>query len=384
MRDAFRPSRRALVTGALATGAALACAPRGLPGSASAFAAPRPETAVDGFIATAGVEEGFAALAYDAALDETARLPSAARLHGLDAHGSLAVAVGRRPGHVALVFDARSGRLAATFAPAPGRAFSGHGRFSQDGETFLVNEIERPRESEGPGGEMGRGVVSLRRVDAGFAIVGEWPSGGDGPHDLLRAGALLAVANGGIEPNTPEARDAEVTGSSLALLDPRTGAQEALGRLGADLASLSLRHLARGSDGALAVAAQDLLKDGEARPLAFAVGPDGALKPFEAPDDEWRALRGYVGSIAYDRSGGLLACASPRGGRVAVWRADGRYLGAVPLPDGCALAPAAQAGRFLAASGYGETILIGVEDGRVGALSRRTGGPRFDNHMIAV
>ena len=369
-------SRRAL----LAAGALAA-----LPGRAFAGGLHALDHAVEeGWITTAGIGEGFAAVAVDGDFAAAERAPSPGRLHGIEPSptGPLAVAVGRRPGHVAIVFDRRHGGEVARFAPGAGRVFSGHGRFTPDGALFLTNEIERPAGGAVP--TMGRGVVAVRRADAGFAIVAEWASGGDGPHDLLRSGAALVIANGGVEPNTPEARDAEATGSGITLLDPATGAAIGEGRLSADLASLSLRHLDRDGRGGTVVAAQDLLKDGVARPLLFAIGAGGSLTPFDAPEAEWRALRGYVGSVAYDRSGRFVACASPRGARVSVWQADGRYLGFVLLNDGCGLAAGPEAGSFVATSGYGEVVRIAAAREGVAIVARRTGGPRYDNHMAAL
>jgi len=79
-----------------------------------------------------------------------------------------------------------------------------------------------------------------------------------------------------------------------------------------------------------------------------------------------------------------VAGASPRGGRVSVWRADGRYLGAVPLVDGCSLAMTYEPGTFIAASGYGEVVRIAAGDTGVAIVARHTGGPRFDNHMVRI
>lgn len=365
----------------LAAGGALAAAP----GSLLAGGLHARDHAIDeGWITTAGIGEGFAAVAVDDAFAAAPRAPSPDRLHGIapSPTGPLAVAVGRRPGHVAIVFDRRHGGEVARFAPGAGRVFSGHGRFTPDGALFLTNEIERPAGGAVP--TMGRGVVAVRRADAGFEIVAEWASGGDGPHDLMRSGAALVIANGGVEPNTPEARDAEATGSSITLLHPASGAAMGEGRLPADLASLSLRHLDRDGRGGTVVAAQDLLKDGVARPLLFSIAASGAVTPFDAPENEWRALRGYVGSVAYDRSGRFVACASPRGGRVSVWQADGRYLGFVPLNDGCGLAAGPEAGTFVATSGYGEVVRIAAARDGVAITARRTGGPRYDNHMVAL
>lgn len=375
----MRMTRRALLTAGAGLVAALhpaaAMARSGLHAQAHALD--------EGWLTTAGLSEGFGAFHLGADFSAEDRMPTPDRLHGIEPspRDPLAVAVGRRPGHVALVFDRRRGGRIAQFGPGAGRVFSGHGRFSPDGARFLTNEIERGVET-GATRTMGQGIVAVRRVDAGFEIVDEWRTGGDGPHDLMRGGPHLVVANGGIEPNTPEARDADVTGSTITLLDPSSGAARGEGRLSDDLSSLSLRHLARDEAGRMVVAAQDLLKDGVTRPLVFAIGGDGHLSPFEAPEGELLALRGYVGSITFDASGGFIACSSPRGGRIAIWRRDGRYIGAVPLTDGCGLAPTAEGGRFLATSGYGEVVLIAVQDTDVAIISRRTGGPRFDNHMV--
>lgn len=372
--------RRAFLAGA---GALLALPGRALADGASLHALDH--ALEEGWITTAGMDQGFAALCVnEATLAASECAPSPARLHGIEASpkGPLAVAVGRRPGHVALVFDRRHGGQVARFTPGKDRVFAGHGRFSEDGRFFLTTEIERPVAGEVP--SMGRGMVAVRRVDADFEIATEWPTNGDGPHDLMRSGDLLVIANGGIEPNTPEARDAEVTGSTITLLRPGSGEVAGQGKLSGDLASLSLRHLARDGRGGTVVAAQDLLKDGVARPLLFAIAPSGTLTPFDAPEAEWRALRRYVGSVAYDRSGRFVACATPRGGRVAAWTAEGRYLGAVRLIDGCGLAPDLQDGTFVATSGYGEVLRITASEDGLAILARRTGGPRYDNHMVAV
>ncbi len=371
------PTRRAFLAG---MGAGLVLAPAFAMAQSQLHA--QAHALDEGWMTTAGVGEGFGAFAVGAAFDTQERAPSPARLHGIEPspQGPLAVAVGRRPGQVALVFNRAKGGKVDEFVPGAGRVFSGHGRFSPDGTLFLTNEIERGVQ-DGAMRTMGRGIVAVRTVAGRFEIVDEWRTGGDGPHDLMRNGPHLVVANGGIEPNTPEARDAEVTGSTITVLDPQTGAPRGEGTLSADLASLSLRHLARDGAGTMVVAAQDLLKDGVSRPLLFAIGTEGVLTPFEAPEGDLLALRGYVGSVAFDASGVFIACSSPRGGRIAIWRRDGRYMGAVPLVDGCGLAGTRQAGRFLATSGYGEVILIAVDEG-VGIIARHTGGPRFDNHMV--
>lgn len=326
------------------------------------------------WLATAGVGEGFAPVVLSPDFAATPVGGGTQRLHWVEPSpdGRTAVAVARRPGTTAVLFDRRAGTVIATFEPGEGRVFSGHGRFIDNGRRFLAVEIERAS---------GQGVVSRRVVEAGFAIEAEWASSGIGPHDMLPSGGALVVANGGVEPHTPEALGAEIAGASVARLDPESGAVRNVAALSEDLASLSLRHLASSADGFTVVAAQDLLADGIARPLIYAV-EEGGLRAFDAPEEAWRGLRTYVGSVCLDASGAYVACASPRGNRVMLWRRDGRFIGSLPLVDGCGLAPTREAGRFLATSGLGETVLIATDGAEVGVVARRSGGPRFDNHAV--
>ncbi|MDF2996257.1 MAG: hypothetical protein K0R27_1894 [Xanthobacteraceae bacterium] len=362
-------SRRSL----LARLGGLALAPRVLLGAAHAR-----DHALDAeWLATAGVEGGFAPVVLAPDYAATPIGLGGQRLHWVEPapDGRSAIAVARRPGTTAILFDRLKGSVTATFAPGTGRVFSGHGRFSDDGRRFLAVEIDRAS---------GEGTVTLRDPGEGFAIRTEWGSSGIGPHDLLRAGDCLVVANGGIEPHTPEALGAEVAGASVALIDPSNGETRALARLGEDLESLSLRHLAVAPDGFVVVAAQDLLNDGLARPLLYAVQPKGALRAFDAPDEAWRGLRTYVGSVAFDASGTYVAAASPRGNRVCLWQRDGRYIGSISMVDGCGLAATREAGQFLATSGLGEVALMVTDGEGVGVAARKSGGLRYDNHAVLV
>ncbi|WP_029355369.1 DUF1513 domain-containing protein [Bosea sp. 117] len=362
-------SRRAL----LARLGGLATAPRLMLGAAHAQ-----DHALDAeWLATAGVEGGFAPVVLSADYAPTTVGKGVQRLHWVEPSpdGRTAVAVARRPGTTAVLFDRRAGMVLASFEPGEGRVFSGHGRFIAQGRRFLAVEIDRAS---------GQGTVTLREVADGFGIVTEWASSGVGPHDLLPAGDALVVANGGVEPHTPEALGAEVAGASVALIDPASGQTRALTALDEDLASLSLRHLASAPEGPVVVAAQDLLADGVARPLLYRVEPEGRLVAFDAPDEEWRGFRTYIGSVAIDRSGAFVAAASPRGNRIGVWSREGRFLGAVPLVDGCGLAATHEPGRFLATSGLGEVVLIAADGEGVGVVARKSGGPRYDNHAVLV
>src|SRR3546814_18057089 len=71
-------------------------------------------------------------------------------------------------------------------------------------------------------------------------------------------------------------------------------------------------------------------------------------------------LRQYIGSVAFDAEGGVVAATSPVGSRLVLWEAGGagRYLGDLHLPDVCGVAPAEAPGRFVATSGTGAVYRI--------------------------
>ena len=87
------------------------------------------------------------------------------------------------------------------------------------------------------------------------------PTGGTGPHEvrLMPDGKRFAVANGGIETD-PSSGRAELNlatiESSVAYVDVASGALVEVLALPAELRLLSLRHIAAGRDGTLAVAMQ--------------------------------------------------------------------------------------------------------------------------------
>ena len=268
------------------------------------------------WLATAGVEGGFAPVVLSPDYTATAVGTGGQRLHWVEPSpdGRTAVAVARRPGTTAVLFDRQAGAVLATFEPGAGRVFSGHGRFIEGGRRFLAVEIERAS---------GQGVVTRRVVEADFAIEAEWASSGLGPHDMLPAGGTLVVANGGVEPHTPEAVGAEIAGASVALLDPVTGETRSVAALGDDLASLSLRHLASGPGGPTVVAAQDLLADGVARPLLYAVEGE-SLRAFDAPEEELRrraeAMAAAIGPGAEVGAGSVICANAVVGAGVRIGR----------------------------------------------------------------
>jgi hypothetical protein len=206
METDMRTSRRRFLSGA----AALGLAP-----SVGWAAAGSPA-----YLAAAGLADGsFALLGLAKDGTELFRLPLPARGHAAAAHPERpeAVAFARRPGRFALVIDCAAGRVAAELAPPPGRAFQGHGAFSADGRTLFNTETAAE----------GLGLVGIWDAAAGYRRIGETPSGGVGPHEIVLApdGSRLAVANGGIATDSDSRTPLNLATmrSNIAWLDAGTG-----------------------------------------------------------------------------------------------------------------------------------------------------------------
>ena len=105
---------------------------------------------------------------------------------------------------------------------------------------------------------------------------------------------------------------------------------------------------------------------------------------FAGPSPVLRALDNYVGSVAVDASGTVVATSSPHGGVIAFWdAATGRSLGTRELADGCGVAGIGR-GRLVATSGRGAVVETGPEgDGRE-LVAEGSDAPAWDNHLRRV
>ena len=323
---------------------------------------------------------GFRVGRLDASLTETAGAPVPVRLHALSPRpdGREAVAVGRRPGDVSFVLDGEGRGVRTSFRASPGRRFSGHGAYADDGRSFLSAEIDAVT---------GEGFVVVRDVGGGYAVAGEFRSAGVGPHEVISAGGLIAVANGAREPKSEPGIAALGTTrarSNVALVRPGSGAVETVAEVGPDFASLSLRHLAVTPEGGVLVAAQDTAAGAHDRPLVARL--DGArLRWLDAGYAVNARIGGSVGSLAIDRSGRFLAASGPKGGVVVVYDlAVDDAVGVVAIPDCCGLAAEPEPGRFVASNGLGEVIRIAADEDGAAVVGRRISALRWDNHLATL
>ncbi len=375
--------RRALLLGTLSfAGAAHLSGRAGLAADAADQAA---------FVAAARVDQSFAILTL--ARDGTVlrQVPLEARGHDIavDSKKGHAVAFARRPGTFAIAFDLDGSREPIVFNAAEGRHFYGHGAFSADGRLLYVSENDI---------EAGQGVIGLYGVDAGYKKLGEMPSHGVGPHEiiLLDDGRTLAVANGGID-TVPEAGRAMLNlddmKPNLAFVDASSGALLARHELPQDLNRLSIRHIAADAHGAVWFGGQWEGDLAEAPELIGRASRDTPLRLIEPGTPKGLALKGYIGSVAASGNGAIIGASAPKAGKILYITAEtGIIVGESTLPDGCGIAGEAEE-QFAVSSGMGtfrhELPCIGSADEAAPGLPRvfdeRTlANIAFDNHLRRI
>lgn len=279
---------------------------------------------------------------------------------------SLMVVFARRPGILGAVIRADSKSAPAVFHAPQGRHFYGHGVFSADGRLLYAteNDYEAPR-----------GTIGIYDVSARFERIGELESHGLGPHDmnLLSDGRTLVVANGGIETHPEFFRtklNVPTMQPNLSFIDLSTGDLRAQYSLPAELHQLSIRHLTMLDEDTVWFACQN---EGDQTQLAPLIGQvsfaNGAFSTVELPDAILASLRGYVGSIAANRTTGQIAISSPRGHVAHVLDAkSGSILETRHMTDVCGV------------EGHGSRFCFSTGSGVVGDRTAELG---WDNHLSA-
>ena len=300
-------------------------------------------------------------------------LPLPDRGHAAAAHPTRpeAIAFARRPGTFALVIDCAEGRETRRLTAPPTRHFYGHGAFSSDGRTLYTTENDLDTLT---------GVLGVWDAAAGYARLGEIPTGGTGPHEVIRLPGTdtLVVANGGIETHPDSGRAAlnpATMRASLAYVDPDSGPVEVV-ELSPDLRQNSIRHLAARPDGTVAAAMQWQGDEAALPPLLMTHRRGADPRLLAAPEPDQIRLRNYAGSVAISGDGAEAAITSPRGGVVHRFRlSDGAFLGATALADVCGVARAATG--FFLTTGTGR---LGLADAPLGTAP----GLQWDNHVVAI
>lgn len=338
----------------------------------AALAVPRPTWADAGspaYLAAAKQGDFYFLRGLTETGDSLFSLPLPSRGHAAAAHPTkpLAVAFARRPGTFAVVIDCAMGAETARMTPPEGRQFNGHGVFSADGSILYTSEVVA---------ETSEGRVGLWDATR-FARIGEWASGGIGPHDIKRLGDTLIVANGGIQTD-PKDR----TKLNLDTMRPNLTQLSTSGDILAqanlpDQPHNSIRHLAV-CQTHVAFAMQ---WEGDAFETVPQLGlwqPGTAPKLCPAPDHEAPRMKGYAGSIACNKAG-QIAITSPKGGVVMLHDGQGAHLTTYARADICGAA-AMGAASFVFSDGNGTLTTPSADQLRPIAQA----DVQWDNHIVSI
>ena len=276
----------------------------------------------------------------------------------------------RRPGNWLTVLDANTGALQARIASPAGRHFYGHGTLVNNNALLLTSENDYAR-----GGE---GLIGIYNCRDGYRRVGEFASGGIGPHQLatLPDDKTVVVANGGILTLPGSNRDKlnlETMQPNLSYIDSRDG--KLLGQWQPPHHQLSLRHLDVSSGGEVVVGAQFEGDPTLTLPLLFRHRGEDHLQALTATDPVWRQHHNYIASVAC--AGDAVIATSPRGGCISLWR-NGEFQTVQALNDVAGAAFDSKTGTFLTSNGRGQLVQL---DQQGLSLTGRVAELRWDNHM---
>lgn len=317
---------------------------------------------------------GYALFGLDAEGADLFRIALPARGHAGVAHPHApeAVAFARRPGTFALVIDCVSGRLIKELHSPSGRHFYGHGTFIADGDILCTAENVYDDVT---------GVIGLWSRSEGYRRIGEIPSHGLGPHEILSlADDTLVIANGGIETHPDHGRDKlnlTTMQPSLTYVRPDGDLREKV-ELPAELHMNSIRHIAKRSDGMVGFAMQWQGDASDAVPLLGLHRLGSAVTLASADLGEQVAMQGYAGSVAFAGDGMHIGITSPLGGRLHVFSDQGELVAVHHRADICGLAKSTAG--FMATDGQGGVWHADIQ--RFSPVHRAL--CNWDNHVVAL
>lgn len=325
---------------------------------------------------------GYAAVIFGENCGDVARIALPERGHdvALRPGAQECVAIARRPGRFGVAFSALNAAPPQWFASKPDRHFNGHAAFSPEGRLLYTTENDY---------EAARGVIGVRDATASYAQIGEFPSYGIDPHDLavIQGGEVMVVANGGVITHPGSGRaplNSAAMEPSLVYIDLRDGSLIEKIVLDQNLQKLSIRHLAVAGDGRIAFGCQYEGAPEDLPPLIGFHQLGRAPKLVEAPAGIHESLKNYIGSVAADRAGEIVAASSPRGGLVTFWdAASASYLGSRSLEDVCGVADTPQHRCFLMTTGLG--IIEAYDAAGAGKpLRDAASSVNWDNHLLRI
>lgn len=283
----------------------------------------------------------------------------------------------RRPGRFLQVLDLSGAQPPLQVDSVAGRHFYGHGCFNHAATRLYVSENDY---------DAARGVIGVYDATRGYRRMGEFPSGGVGPHDvkILSDGRTLVVANGGIETHPASGREKlnlfEMH-SSISFIDAPTGQLLQRFSLSDHWQKLSLRHLAVNAQDEVFFGAQYQGAREQMPPLMGSVSRAAGIRSFELPAAVTASLKNYISSVCAVPGSRQFVASSARGDAAVVLSAeDGKLLQLLTAQDVSGIA--ATADSLYRSNGAGELQRYDQGLGQWLLAQRRAHTDRhWDNHL---
>lgn len=224
------------------------------------------------------------------------------------------VAFARRPGTFALAIDLAGNQQPILFDTPAHTHFYGHGAFSADERLLFASENDFDK---------GFGVIGVYSVSDGFRRVGEFPSCGVGPHEIIttKRKGILCVANGGIQTHPDMGRvklNISEMQSSVAFIDVNNGALIESHNVPSQFSQLSLRHMSVDRHDNVWLGGQYEGEMSDDVPLIAKVGIGHELALPQLNPKMISTLSNYIGSMSANGDGSQIAVTSPKGNSVLV------------------------------------------------------------------
>lgn len=222
----------------------------------------------------------------------------------------------RTPGAPLRRYDLAGKQQAALDIPAE-LHFEGHTVFSADGRTLFATASDY---RNGEGRVLVADAVTLE-------LKAVWSSGGTGPHELVRDGDFLLVANTGVRTHPDSGRtplNIETMSSQLVKISTITG--DVVHTWKSPMQALSIRHLDVLPDHSVLVGCQ-YQRDDERPPCVALAHPQRDEIELLEPDNQWLAwdMQGYTASVRafpeVSPLAGQAIISNPRGHLLTSWAA---------------------------------------------------------------
>lgn len=217
----------------------------------------------------------------------------------------------QRPGRLMYIVDLRHGQLLRTVELPAGLALSGRGALSEDGALFFTSELDLIN---------GAGLIGIYEAQAPFRRMGQIPSNGVAPADVMpmKGSPLLAVANSGLRSPTPlRTSTAHALAPNLSYLDSRDGTVTEEVKPPQHL--LSPHHLAATPNQGVVIAVEDLSPTSNGAPLLFSHQRGEEMKAIIEAEPAWQRMNQHIAGLATSSDGQFAVSTAPRGEYISLW-----------------------------------------------------------------